>query len=142
MILPLPEWAIAYRPNWIMLVIVFWIVFAPDGLGITIVWVMGICADLLTGATLGQNAVSFMVCGFIFIITQQTFKLYSMFKQCVVVAVATLLYLGITRWLFEDIPIKDDWTFWCSALSTALLWPWVFVLLREMRRNSLSAELN
>lgn len=141
-ILPLPVWAVAYRPNWILLVVVFWIAYAPDSLGITVVWLVGIGLDLLSGATLGQHAISLMVCAFVLILTQQSFKLYPIIKQCMVMAFITLFYLSITRWLFGDVPIIDDWTFWCSAISTAILWPWVFVLLREIRRNSLSAELN
>ncbi len=141
-ILPLPVWAVAYRPNWILLVVVFWIAYAPDSLGITIVWILGICLDLLSGTTLGQHPISLMVCAFILILTQQSFKLYPITKQCVVMAFITLIYLGITRWLFGDIPVIDDWTFLGSAISTAILWPWVFVLLREIRRNSLSSELS
>ncbi len=141
MILPLPEWAVAYRPNWILLVIVFWIVYAADSMGITVAWVVGICLDLLSGSTLGQHPVALMVCAFIIIQVQQSFKIYPMGKQCFLIALLVLIYLAITRWLFGDTPIINDWSFWCSSLTTAFLWPWAFVLLRELRRNSLASDL-
>lgn len=142
MILPLPEWAVAYRPNWILLTLVFWIVYAADGFGITMVWIIGICLDLLSGSTLGQHAVSLIVCAFIVIQLQQSFKIYPIGKQCLLLAFLVVIYLVITRWLFGDTPIINDWTYWCSALTTAFLWPWAFVLLRELRRNSLAADIN
>jgi len=141
MILPLPEWAVAYRPNWILLVIVFWIVYAADSMGITVVWFLGICLDLLSGSTLGQHPVSLMVCAFLIIQLQQSFKIYPIGQQCLVIAFLVLIYLAITRWLFGAKPVIDDWSFWMSCVTTAFLWPWAFVLLRELRRNSLASDL-
>lgn len=64
MILPIPnEWQ-KYTPEWLMLVVIYWIFTRSQFVGITIAWCAGLVMDLLYGGVLGQYALSMMTVAF------------------------------------------------------------------------------
>jgi len=55
-ILPLPAWASWWRPQWVFLVLIFWMLTLPYRVGLGVAWIMGLIVDLLLGTTLGLHA--------------------------------------------------------------------------------------
>ena len=53
---PMPEFMSVGRPLWLGLVIGYWSLVAPQRVGMTRVWLLGLAADVLYGTPLGQNA--------------------------------------------------------------------------------------
>ena len=45
-IMPLPEWAIEFRPDWVTLVLVYWAMALPARVGVTIAWFAGLMLDV------------------------------------------------------------------------------------------------
>lgn len=60
------EW-LAWKPNFLLLVMIAWVLYFPDRYGIEFSVVVGICADLLFSSTLGYHVLIFTICGLIVI---------------------------------------------------------------------------
>ncbi|MEM6406429.1 MAG: rod shape-determining protein MreD, partial [Pseudomonadota bacterium] len=57
-IIPLPEWARPYRPEWVSLVLIYWCIALPHRIGVSTGFSLGILLDTLTGTLFGQHALS------------------------------------------------------------------------------------
>ena len=61
MILPLPDWAQMYRPNWIALVLIYWSMALPQRVGLWYAFFCGIVLDTSLGTLLGQHTLALVV---------------------------------------------------------------------------------
>ncbi len=135
-ILPLPHWAIAFRPGWILLVLVFWVAILRNNIGLIIAWVSGLGVDLLTDSKLGQHAFALTIICYLIIRMHKQFVTYSLRKQSLIVALFSILYMAINLWILGlQGKSPGKLSYWAPVLSNALIWPWIFVFLREFRRN-------
>lgn len=55
-IYPLTSNIAIFRPMWLVMVLVFWLIFQPALVGVILAFGIGLCIDLLTGSRLGQQA--------------------------------------------------------------------------------------
>ena len=58
MILPLPDWAQMYRPNWMALVLIYWSMALPQRVGLWFAFFCGIVLDTSLGTLLGQHTLA------------------------------------------------------------------------------------
>ena len=49
------------RPEWITLVLIYWVIALPKTVGMKSAWVLGLLTDALLGSLLGQHALVFML---------------------------------------------------------------------------------
>ena len=52
-LLPLPDWANAYRPDWVALVLIYWCLDLPHRIGPGVGWVAGLMLDITQASLLG-----------------------------------------------------------------------------------------
>lgn len=135
-IIPLPNWAVWFRPLWILLVLIYWTLALEDKVSVGIAWVLGILLDTLQGTIFGEHA--FVLCCCVYIVSKlrRKLRLFPLGQQAVVVFGLSLFYqlmIFIIQSLISQ-PILSIW-FWLSMFTTALIWPWVFILLRDLRRR-------
>ena len=64
-LLPLPAWLQPFRPYWLALVIAYWLIEAPERVGLGIAFAAGLAADLAFGGLLGEQALRLTVLAFI-----------------------------------------------------------------------------
>ena len=57
-VMPLPGLMAAYRPDLVLLVLIYWCLQRPDIVGIVLAFLIGILLDSLLFATLGQNTLA------------------------------------------------------------------------------------
>ena len=60
-LIPMPPWAVWLRPNWMLAIMIFWLMTASHRVGIGMAWFVGLFMDLLTGTLLGQQALIFCI---------------------------------------------------------------------------------
>jgi rod shape-determining protein MreD len=138
MAMPLPEWAISWRPSWVAIVLIYWCMALPDRVGIGIGWLLGLLLDVQQGTVLGQNALGLAIIAYITLITYQRMRMYPLTQQAVLVCLYLLLYEVISLWIRGIIGVPpDNWTYWMPAFTSMLLWPWLFIVLRDVRRKYL-----
>ena len=135
MMMPLPEWAEAGRPQWLMMVVIYWCIALPDRIGVIFAWMVGLVLDVATGALLGQNALAFGIVAFLAIKLHLRIRLFPLWQQALSILILVALYQIITLWVkgFTG-QSAQTWSYWFASITSMLLWPFVFTLLRGVRR--------
>ena len=133
-LLPLPAFLQPARPYWLALVLVYWLIEAPERVGLGYAFIVGLCADLVFGSLLGEQALRLVIMAFIvgrfraqlrfFPLSQQALAVGGLLVNDRVVAMVLHLVLGEPQ-----LPSS----FWWSPLTGMLLWAPVFVLLDRLR---------
>ena len=136
MMFPLPEWLIHYRPEWMTLILLYWCLALPHRVGIGSAWLIGLLLDVVRGAVLGQNAMALTVVALIATTFHQRIRLYPLWQQSIVVLVLVALQQMLVLWVKGIIgQAPGTWLYWAPSLTSMLIWPWVFLLLRDLRRH-------
>lgn len=135
-VLPLPQWLLWARPEWVALVLVYWCIALPDRVGIFTALFVGILVDALEGAVLGQNAFSLSVLALCALLVYQRLRVFSLWQQCGVVFLLIGLHQLIGQWVqsLEGAGARSL-LFLLPAVSSALLWPGILHVLRGIRRH-------
>ena len=124
------------RPDWVAMVLVYWIIALPHRLGIVIAWIVGLLMDILLGNLLGQHAVAYVVIAYISVSLYQRLRMFTVWQQAIILFAILGLNQLINFWS-ESVAGLAEWTLWylLPALVGAFLWPWIFMSLRFVRRK-------
>ncbi|OOZ37790.1 rod shape-determining protein MreD [Solemya velesiana gill symbiont] len=135
-ILPLPEWAQPFRPQWHTLVLIYWTLALPQRVGVAIGWMIGLSIDVMTGTLLGQHALSLSLIAFLTYKMHQRVRLFPLWQQSLTVLVLLLLEKLLSLWVMgvADRP-TPPLLYWAPPLVGMFLWPWVYIILRDLRRK-------
>ena len=135
-ILPMPEWARPFRPQWVTLVMLYWAIALPHRVGVGSGFVAGIILDVLTGTLLGQHALGLSVVTFIAIQLHQRIRVFPFWQQSLGILVLLVMEHLLALWVTGATRgISPGLIYWSVPLIGALLWPWIFVTLRKVRRH-------
>lgn len=134
--MPLPDWAQAWRPVWPAMVLIYWCMALPQRIGIGVAWCIGLLLDVQQGTLLGQHALGYTIIAFITLAVHQRVRVCSLPKQALVVCSILFVYMLISLWTraMTGYP-PQQWTYWMPPVTSMLLWPWLFVILRDLRRK-------
>ncbi|MGH8272814.1 MAG: rod shape-determining protein MreD [Gammaproteobacteria bacterium] len=132
---PIPNWAAALWPPWVALVVFYWAIALPEFFGVLIAWVVGLLMDALTGTPLGAHALALTLVAFVAARAPLKLQGSLLWQQSVTLGFALVLYAfalfwiggltgALTRPLAQFMPV----------LIGAALWPWVFPVMRGIRR--------
>ena len=94
-LIPLPHWAEPYRPEWLMLMTIYWGMNTPHKFNLGSSWLAGLTLDVLRGALLGQHALGFAVTTFLAIRLHQIVRVYPIHQQALFIALIMLPYLSL-----------------------------------------------
>ncbi|MGI9228960.1 MAG: rod shape-determining protein MreD [Gammaproteobacteria bacterium] len=135
-VMPLPDWALPWRPAWVAMVLIYWCMALPERVSIGIGWLAGLIMDVQTGTLLGQHALAFSILAYVIVSGHRRLRVFPLLKQACLICVYVLLLQIFTLWVqgMMGIPLPD-WSFWMPAVTSMLLWPWLFILLRDARRK-------
>jgi rod shape-determining protein MreD len=136
-IMPLPDWAKPYRPEWVPLVLIYWSMALPTLVGVGIAWLLGLIVDAAQGTLLGEHALGFAVTAYISIYLHQRIRVFPLAQQALAVGFILLPSMSLLLWvkgIRGESP--NTWLYWMPLFTSILLWPWVFVLLRALRRQA------
>jgi rod shape-determining protein MreD len=135
-IVPMPEWMQWARPEWVALVLIYWVIAIPQRIGVVTAWLLGMLLDSIEGAVLGQNALSLSVVAYFSAILYQRLRMYAIWQQAMVVCILIAINQFIGQWV-QNLGGSGaaSLLFLLPALVSALLWPWVMLLLRHVRRH-------
>ena len=134
--MPLPEWAQSFRPDWVTLVLIYWTMALPASIGVTIAWCTGLMLDISHGALLGQHALGLVLVIYIIHSQHQRLRVASLLQQAIVIFFLLLVKQAITLWVSGIMGhAPDSWLYFMPSLTSALFWPWVYIILRDSRRK-------
>lgn len=133
--MPLPHWAGGWRPAWVALVLIYWSLALPNRVGMLTGWCLGLLLDVLTGAVLGENALGLAIIGFLATHYHQRLRVFPLGQQAVLVGAILWLYLTLGFAVQTALGRRPDLAAnWLPILTSAPLWPWLFIILRDARR--------
>ncbi len=134
-ILPMPEWTIWLRPAWVLMVLIYWTMKLPNRVGVSTAWTTGLIVDLLNGSVLGEHALAFTIVIYFVSRMYMRLNMYLLMQQSMSIFMLILLYqfiLYCIQGFVGELPSSQ--LYWLSSLTSMMLWPWLFVLMRDCRR--------
>lgn len=134
--LPLPDWADLFRPQWVTMVLIYWAMALPQRVGVGVGWVSGLFLDVIHGALLGQHALALAVVAYLTLHLHRRVRVFPVWQQALVVLMLVALCQMMVLWIKGVIgQSPETWHYWWPSLTSMLLWPWVFLVLRDIRRK-------
>lgn len=136
-IIPYPEWMRFAVPHWVTLVLFYWCIALPDRVGVGTGWVTGLLLDLMLHTLFGMHAVSNAFVCMVGGTAHRRLRMYHLWQQCIIVLVITSVQIAFVSWVFHLTNLVEiRAVYWQAALTTALVWPVVYTLLRFVRQRS------
>ena len=133
-LMPLPQGLLPLKPYWVGLVLVYWAIETPERIGLGFAFLVGLAGDLLAGQLLGEQALRLVVMIFIVLRFRARLRFFPMWQQAL--AVLALLFndrivvMMIRGFSGDPMPAP---VFWLSPLVGMILWPFVFLVLDDLR---------
>ncbi|GAA5113205.1 rod shape-determining protein MreD [Orbus sasakiae] len=135
-ILPWTSSFYMFKPHWLMLIMIYWVLALPHRVGIWTAFLVGIILDLFSGTILGVHAFIFSVIAYLVVFRFQLIRNLALWQQSFIIFGLSLTY-DLLLFIFE-IMIYQMITLspmvFLSAFIDGVLWTWVFLLLRQIRR--------
>lgn len=136
-IVPGPAWSTVFRPDWVGLVLIYWVLAIPHRVGVGVGWLLGLILDVLYGSLLGQHALALALLAFLTLKLHLQIRMFPRWQQAVTVFVLLSLSHGLVLWIKGATgQAHASWSFWIPALVSMVIWPWLFVILRDLRRRA------
>lgn len=134
--LPLPDWAELFRPEWVTLVLIYWCLALPERVGVGVGWMLGLILDVIHGSLLGQYALGLAMVAYLALQLHQRIRVYPLWQQAFTILMLIALQQMLVLWVKGVTgQSPNTWLYWLPSLTSSLLWPWTFLLLRDLRRR-------
>jgi rod shape-determining protein MreD len=139
-IVPLPEWARLWRPQWVLMILLYWSIALPSTFWIFYGVLVGFIQDLISGNTLGLHGFNLSIFAYFAINYYHIIRISPIWQQTIIVFVLVLIQQLWLLWIFGMLnnPVSSNVIIYhliYPSITSLLLWPWIFVLLRDLRRN-------
>jgi len=139
----IPLGRMAWMPDLLALVIVFWSVHQPARIGIGAAFVFGLLMDVHQAAMLGQHALSYTSLAFLATMIHRRLLWYPVLSQALqllpLFALSHLIELAI-RLIGGG--VFPGWTLLIAPLAEAALWPLASVVLLAPQRRTPEPDAN
>jgi len=135
-IMPLPLSVDAFRPDWVLVVLIYWCLALPSRVNVISAGFVGLVLDVLLGSILGVHTAAMAVAVYIVAGNFQKIRNFSVWQQALIVGVLSALYHLIVFWMqrfLTDAVFLPSYLY--PVITTIILWPWAFLLLRKIRRH-------
>jgi rod shape-determining protein MreD len=136
-IAPLPDWATAFRPDWVALTLVYWSMNLPRTYSVGHAWLVGIVLDVAHGTLLGQHALALSCIVYLTVKFHLQFRLYPVSQMALTIIPLLALYEFLLFWINGVTGIHAPLvTYWGPLITSALIWPLLVMALRTVPYRS------
>ena len=119
------------RPMWLAMVLAYWVMALPHRVGLLTAWITGLATDVLYGQLFGQHALVMTLVAWMMLLLHQRIRRFPLWQQSLVMlpvlGIAQMLLLWLNSLTGNRPPTL---LFLLPAVVSALLWPWVYSVLR------------
>lgn len=135
-VLPLPQALSYWRPEFVVMVLVFWILNAPGLVGVWSGFLVGILLDGLLGTPFGVHPMVLAVVAYLTRLSWRRVAVFSIWQTSSLVMALVFAGLLVKRVLLGIVALPpQSLLYWLPALTSALLWPTVMVSLRRFTQR-------
>ncbi len=138
-IVPLPDVVDPLRPDWVVLVMIYWALTLPRTYGIGTAWIVGLVVDVTQGTLLGQHALALTV---IVYLTQRfhlLMRVFPLLQLTATVFALVALYRFLLFWVNGVVGVPAPAiVYWGPVLTSALVWPIVLNVMAGVRSGAQS----
>ncbi len=139
--MPLPGAIAPFRPDWLVLLIIFWAMQLPRTWSVGSAWIIGIVLDVAQGTLLGQHALGLCVVAFITVRIHLLMRVFPLPQLTATVFAILALYQFLLFWINGVAGVNAPAvTYWGPVISGAVLWPVVMMFLSGMRYRTQSGN--
>ena len=134
--IPWPGSLDLFRPSWLLLVTCYWVLALPHRVNVGSALILGLLWDLLIGSTLGIRGMMMAIIMYIIAMNFLVIRNMALWQQAMIIAALTVLVevlIFFGEYLIQDVAF-NPLSLW-SALINCILWPWMFLLMRRVRRH-------
>ena len=134
-VLPMPDWTMWARPAWVLMILIYWAISVPARVSVGIAWLTGLVFDLITGTLLGEHALALTIVIYFVSRIHLRLSLYPLLQQGLMI----LGFVGLYQFILYCIQgfigeLPQSHLYWLPSVSSMLLWPWLFVLMRDFQK--------
>jgi rod shape-determining protein MreD len=133
-LLPLPLELAPIKPFWLALVLCYWLLEAPEHVGLGVAFLIGLAADLVYGTLLGEHALRLCMLAFIVLRFRPRLRFFTLWQQALAVFAMLIndrvVVIMIRGFSGEAMPGAS---FWIAPAVGLALWPWLFLALDGLR---------
>ncbi|WGE34426.1 rod shape-determining protein MreD [Actinobacillus genomosp. 1] len=135
-IMPWPVGLQGLRPTWVVLVLIYWSLALPNKISVGTAFLAGIVWDLVLGSILGIHALVLSVAIYFVAKHHLILRNLSLWLQAILV----MLYVILIRFMifFVELVLHSaefNTQEILGAIISGILWPWIFLLMRQIRRQ-------
>lgn len=134
-LLPLSGFALALRPDFFALVLLYWAIHQPRWIGIGVAWACGLLTDVVEANLFGQHALAYAILGFAASFFHRRVLRFPLWQQALhvlgLLLIAQLVVLVLRLMSGASLPTA---AIVLASFSSALIWPIVSALLQWPQR--------
>ncbi|GLO59771.1 rod shape-determining protein MreD [Vibrio sp. MACH09] len=134
--IPWPGGMELFRPSWLILVTCYWVLALPHRVNVGTALILGLIWDLLLGSTLGIRGIVMSLTIYLVAANFLVLRNMALWQQAMFIALLTVFAEFFEfggEYLIQDVSF-NTMSLW-SSLVNCILWPWLFLLLRRVRRH-------
>ncbi|MDP3421226.1 MAG: rod shape-determining protein MreD [Thiobacillus sp.] len=135
---PWTGWALALRPDFVLVGVLFWVLYQPARIGFGVAFFLGLLADFQDGVVFGQHAIAYALGVYLVLFLRLRllqFDPLRMAAQMFPVFLAVQLVVLLAGWLAINPP--DNLAILLPVLGSTLLWYLLTGFLRLWHGKSL-----
>lgn len=132
----LPDFLTATRPLWLPLMLSYWALTEPRVSTLLGGFVLGIIADVLFGAVLGQHALGLVMVAYLVQKLRPLFFMFPLWQATLGLIPVWLIYSVMMFWVDGSTEHRADPLLrWLPLVSTTLFWPLIYTMLELLMRR-------
>jgi rod shape-determining protein MreD len=131
---PLPEWAAAFRPNWVVLTLLYWSITLPHRYSVGAAWIIGLILDVSQGTLLGQHALALCLVVFLAVKFHLQLRVFPQSQMTATIFAMLATYQFILFWVNGVAGVHADAVaYWGPVISGTAFWPLLTFVFRRVR---------
>ena len=135
-VLPLPQALEAFRPDFLVLVVLYWSIESPRAGGLTLAFMAGLALDVIQGVVLGQHALALTLVSAWATHLRLRLRVFSILSQCLTIFALLTAYQFVLFWV-DGATGNPVTTFgrWLAPVIGAMLWPVIMGILSRLHER-------
>lgn len=138
-VLEIMPWPIGFqglRPAWVALVLIYWALAIPSKVSVGTAFLAGVIWDVMLGSILGLHALVLSIAVYFIAKHHLILRNLSLWLQglLVIIYIALIRFsIFLVEFVLHSAEFNSQELF--GAVISGILWPWVFLLMRHIRRG-------